>query len=63
MSKVKNRDRKQKSNGHADHSVKDGRTSKATMIDMHEGDSSPVLTPTAVVQSAPRKKERRYGHN
>ena len=62
MSKVKNRDRKQKSNVRADHGVHDSRTGKATMIDMHDGDS-PVLTPTAVAQPASRKKERRYGHN
>ncbi len=62
MSKVKNRDRKQKSTGHADHSVHEGRADKASMLERHDGDS-PVLTPTAVAQPVSRKKERRFGHN
>jgi hypothetical protein len=62
MSKVKNRDRKQRAAGHADHSVREDRASTAATLEMHEGDS-PVLTPTAVAHPVPRKKERRYGHN
>ena len=62
MSKVKNRDRKQKAAGHADHSVRDNRASTVATLDAHAGDS-PVLTPTAVSPSSSRKKERRYGHN
>jgi hypothetical protein len=60
MSKVKHRDRKQKTTARTDQDV---RGNKAATIEM-QGDVA-SLTPTSAAPSSPtaRKKERRYGHN
>ncbi|MFC1408358.1 hypothetical protein ACEZCY_03560 [Streptacidiphilus sp. N1-12] len=59
MSKVKNRDRKQKTTGHADHSVHGDKAMSSPEMQ----DAPTLLMPTTSAQPSARKKEKRYGHN
>lgn len=60
MSKVKHRDRKQKTAAHADHGVHGG---KKAALEMQGEVASLMPMADASAPPAARKKEKRYGHN
>ncbi|MHA6763735.1 hypothetical protein [Streptacidiphilus sp. PAMC 29251] len=67
MSKVKNRDRKQKTAAHADHSAQAAQGARGAHGDKAMSpemqDAPTLLMPTTSAQPSARKKEKRYGHN